>query len=320
MKYCIPYYTLSKYKDIVDEITVLATEKEELGGIKNFMETRPESQRVVFVFRNLYYELGDIDFILLRDTLKDKNYTICWQEASLDVDYHTIADKCVQYNLNFYFENPAYTPDEMYGFADIGVSDIVISGDLGFDTQSLKRLKRRYDVTIRAYPDVCQSKWRSLRPELTFWIRPEDQEQYEGAIDVLQGWMCIRGQVYADLWYDVYAKDKYWYGDLTKLITGLFIDEQRIDSRCFTKDWGEQRSKCGRACLRDSQCVFCREAIKMAQNIKNLGYIIKQPEDEHGKVYYTLLEEFEKASKERRAQIDEDVRKVLSKFNGIEKV
>jgi DNA-binding PadR family transcriptional regulator len=58
----------------------------------------------------------------------------------------------------------------------------------------------------------------------------------------------------------------------------------------------------------------------MAQNIKNLGYIIKQPEDEHGKVYYTLLEEFEKASKERRAQIDEDVRKVLSKFNGIEKV
>jgi hypothetical protein len=42
MKYCIPYYTLSKYKDTVDEITVLATEKEELGGIKNFMETRPE--------------------------------------------------------------------------------------------------------------------------------------------------------------------------------------------------------------------------------------------------------------------------------------
>jgi len=40
MKYCIPYYRMSQYKDTVDEVSVLATEPQELGGITGFMNTR----------------------------------------------------------------------------------------------------------------------------------------------------------------------------------------------------------------------------------------------------------------------------------------
>jgi hypothetical protein len=40
MKYCIPYYRMSQYKDTVDEVSVLATEPQELGGIVGFMNTR----------------------------------------------------------------------------------------------------------------------------------------------------------------------------------------------------------------------------------------------------------------------------------------
>lgn len=170
--------------------------------------------------------------------MKDANYTICWEFAG-DYDEHIIADKCKEYELNFCFSKPAYTYDVLYGLADIGVSDIFISGDLGFDIDSIKRLKRRYRVwgstiVIRAYPDICQSNWQSMTPELTFWMRPEDQLIYEDAIDVLHSWMGIKGQVYADVWYNVYAIEKKWFGNLNTLINGLVVNDKGIDNRCFT--------------------------------------------------------------------------------------
>ena len=78
MKYCIPYYRMSQYKDTVDEVSVLATEPQELGGIVGFMNTRSAEQRVFFVFRNMFFDLDDVDFNLLKTSLKDRNYTICW--------------------------------------------------------------------------------------------------------------------------------------------------------------------------------------------------------------------------------------------------
>ena len=316
MKYCIPYYRNSKYKDTIDEVSVLATEKDELLGIQNFLKTRDPIQRVFFTFRNIFYHLTDVDFTLLAAVLKDKNYTICWQEANLDdMDCAYIAETCKQYGLNFCFSKIAYAADVLRGMSELGVSDVYISGDLGFDMPTVRRVKRKYSVLIRAYPDICQSEWRSLSPEYTFWIRPEDQDAYS-EIDVLQTWMGVKGQIYADVWYQVYGIEKKWLGDLTKLISGLFIDRdsRNIDSRCFTEHFAEQRRKCARECLKTSQCVFCKEAVLMAQNIRGLGYTIQDPQDEHGILYYKIMEELDKEQKEQRAEIDAEVKRVLGEF------
>ena len=153
-----------------------------------------------------------------------------------------------------------------------------------------------------------------MTPELTFWMRPEDQLIYEDAIDVLHSWMGIKGQVYADVWYNVYAIEKKWLGNLNTLINGLVVNDKGIDNRCFTPQWGEMRCRCARACLQTSQCVFCREAIAAAQKIRGLGYVIQEPTDEHGEVYYALMKQFDELNQEQRKEVDEKVRKVLGDF------
>lgn len=313
MKYCIPYYRMSQYKDTVDEVSVLATEPREIGGITGFMNTRPAEQRVFFIFRNMFFDLDNVDFNLLRTSLKGRNYTICWEEAG-EVDPHIIANKCKEYELNFCFAKPVYNYDVLYGLCDIGVSDVFISGSLGFDKDSIKRVKRRYEnLTVRAYPDICQSEWNAFRKDLCFWVRPEDTKYYEDFIDVFHSWCGHYGQVYADTWYEIYAKDGYWLGDLTKLIRGLREEEHSIDGRCFTGDWGRNRSECGRACLRDSQCTLCPSMLNFANTLHTLKAQIK-PEGKKSALYYALMEEWDKKTQEERSRIEETVRKVLGEF------
>lgn len=320
MKYCIPYYRASNYNDTIDEVTVLATEKIEIGGIQGFMDTRPPEQRVVFIFRNLFNLLDELDFDLLATVLKDKNYTICWQEASATDLYHIIAERCKAKGLHFCFSDAVYTFDTLYGLCDIGVSDVYISGDLGFNVDALKRCKyyakftRDEDLIIRAYPDICQSKWTSFTQELAFWIRPEDVDNYEGAIDVMQTWVGQYGKDYADVWYDVYSKDKFWLGDLNKLIRGLYINDKPLDGRCFTKEWGEMRSGCGRKCLQNSQCTFCRQAVAAAQKMHDLKLAVKDNEEVHTALYYELLETWDKRSAEEKLKVAESVKKVLGEY------
>lgn len=160
--------------------------------------------------------------------------------------------------ISFFFTNIPLDYDSIEGFISLGVTDIYIGNQLGFDIQNVSKKIHAAGISVRIYPNICQSSYPYGNKLTQFFVRPEDISAYEKWVDVCE-LLSFSGA--DETLYNVYAKEKKWWGPLKEIIYGLDSD---IDNRYVGPEFAWFRSNCQKRCIIDGSCKMCQMIEKLS--------------------------------------------------------
>lgn len=223
--------------------------------------------RITNTVENLW---AAIDMIyIIRNKIPDSNVV-----AALDSVYLyniNLTDKLDEKQIPYYFDTVCSSLDEFNYFLTQSVCDIKIGGELGFFLKFLSKRARENKKRLRAEVDFC----RDTLPESykSFFIRPEDIDTYSNYIDTFE---FVHDIGVLNTIYEVYTRDKKWYGKLNEIILGYRGDE---DSRYILPLFAEMRCGCRKRCLYEDPnktCKMCETILKTGKSLEENGVIIKK--------------------------------------------
>ena len=127
MRSCIEWRKGFKYLPQIDEFNIGFRNKE--LQLSKFLDLYAKSQRV-----NIRLPLGYTEEnIELLEAAYEKGYNI-----AIILPDQFYANQLQEHGVPFYFKDPAFTWDQLRGMGSLGVSDVFVSGELGFDLERVK--------------------------------------------------------------------------------------------------------------------------------------------------------------------------------------
>lgn len=177
-----------------------------------------------------------------------------------------------KHNIDFFFRDYIYSIDSLWEYINFNVSDVYITGELGFEIPKISTVLKERGINLRVIPDIAQSS--ASQSDITnFFIRPEDLYLYENYIDIIEFYNNVNFHKRDELMYETYAINKEWPNKLNYLIEGI---KEKTANYSIPREFGKTRLNCGKRCLKGSNCESCYVAIKLANCIENNGYILKK--------------------------------------------
>ena len=269
MKYCVEFAKSFNYIDEIDEIFIQY--KSNNRALEKFIEKFKEKRILIRLnFEDLDEFIDSsiqVDFIKAVIDKYEANVAIVLPEYKFDGN-RKVFDIFKEKGVPVFFSTMVHSWDELIGLANMGVSDIYIVEELGFELASAAAVLHERGIQIRCYPNVAQSAHPDVPDIKKFFIRPEDVELYEQYVDVFE--------FYGDnnnLYYKIYAKDKKWFGDLSEII---FHFDKSLDSRCVVPQFAEVRSRCGKKCMKGSPCRICEKVDRLAETMQENGLYFRK--------------------------------------------
>lgn len=268
MKYCVEWKKMLSIKNEVDELIVIYNPYD--SSLVDFLKQH-SNQRIIIKIENEPLD-NDIDlFASIKEEYSDVNFTLLLNNYNED-----IIEKIKNKNLSFFFETRVSDWDTFLSFVKIGVSDIYIAEDLGFEIDKVSKIAHENNVQIRVFPNICQTKWKEFIPSLkTFFIRPEDIKFYEDYVDVCE---IFGSKEFQETIYKIYSKDKEWFGLLKEIIIGFDSD---LDSRFILPRFAEKRIRCNRECLKGGKCEMCNRIEELSKSLEKSEMYIKQRKEKN---------------------------------------
>ena len=267
MKYCIDYKKRSRILSKVDEITIKYNSQDLtlLELLKN-----NSKQRI-----NIYIDNDNLaDFIKNNEIENIKNYKKENENLKIYIKikeiYSSLIDSLKMAGIPYFIDIYAFTWDIFWGLVNLGVSDIYITEDLGFELDKVADAAHSRNIQIRAFPNIAQSHWASTEGIKQFFIRPEDVVEYEPFIDVLE---FYGEKTDADIFYSIYAEDKQWYGPLNEIIIGL---NSGLDGRFIWPDFGKHRTSCQKRCNKGGNCNICYRVEELGKMLEEHDYFLEK--------------------------------------------
>ena len=255
MKSCIEWRKGFKYLPQIDEFNIDYKNKE--IKLHQFLDQYAQTQRVN-IRLPMDYTKDDID--LLESAYHDKHYNIA---IVLRDNYY--ANELREHGTPFYFYEPCYDWDQFRANISLGVSDVFISGTLGFELDKISEVAKRNNVKVRCYANIAQA-WNTKQSNgfKNFYIRPEDVDFYSQYVDVIEFYNSVDKQ---NILYEVYFHDKEWNGDLREIIQGLKL---KINNYYILgSEFARRRSQCMKKCLKDQRCELCDRLADLAESLEN---------------------------------------------------
>lgn len=252
MKSCIEWRKGFKYLPQIDEFNIDFKNKE--IKLLQFLNTYAHSQRVNIRLPKDYTK-DNIDLLV---AIYEKGYNIA---IILPDNYYVnqLHDK----HIPFYFEDLIFTWDQLIATIDSGVTDVFISGELGFDLERIKKIFP--NVSLRCYANISQagSSWFYGDGFKDFYIRPEDVDFYSNYIDVIEFYNSVEQQ---NILYEIYFKDKEWNGNLQEIIKGLRL---KINNYYILgSEFARRRSQCQKGCMKGERCRLCDRLAELADSLE----------------------------------------------------
>lgn len=256
MKYSMYYYRKSFYKNKIDELIIIYKEKS--IHLIDFMETRPQEQRVVLDITALENPEECIDIFAEAAKLHP---SLALKMSAYQLNDDDL-DKLKELNIPFFYDKYIYTWDELNSIIKKGVSDVYITNEFAFKMDKIANHCHKNQVNVRVFPNVAQSTaLLGGIDELTkFFIRPEDVDIYEPYVDYME---LFGNPSTLDFCYKIYQQ-KTWFGLLNQLIIGYDGDAY---NREMSNMFGLYRTKCGKICSY-SGCSICH---RFADISKKMG-------------------------------------------------
>ena len=273
MKYCIDFNKDTQILDKVEEINIFLDRIESLDALSQFNEEH-KNQRINVCITDLEKALVDNQIKTLLD-YQEKNPNIYLRLPGKNEELDMLLAEYP--NSKFYFDIKINDWDRVIGFIEYGVSDIFIVEGLGFELDKIAAIAHPKGIQIRVYPNVAQTTWRNLDDLRKFWIRPDDIDFYSQYVDVCE-FYGMNEKI--DVIYNIYKKDKKWFGNLGEIIAGI---EQPLDSRYVVPRFARKRVRCGRECMKGGNCQMCDRIKELSGNLEKAGLMVtmeKEKEEE----------------------------------------
>ena len=160
------------------------------------------------------------------------------------------------------------TKDELLGYIQLGVSDVYIGDNLGFELDKVAEIAHQNNVQIRVFPNVAQSSWKETPGLKKFFIRPEDVTFYSDYVDVFEFWGTnLKKQ---EIFYKIYSKQE-WFGSLNEIIYEL---NEELDSRYIIPRFAEKRIRCKKECLKGGKCQICDRIKELSHTLEEAHIIV----------------------------------------------
>lgn len=160
----------------------------------------------------------------------------------------------------------AYSFDAVVFLCQSGLTDIYVSGELGFSLDKVRNITQKYGTKIRVIPNMAQYSGFSgktevkVEPLTSFWIRPEDLHLYEDLIDVVE----FAGEdKIQEILYEIYFLEQKYRGNLSILIAGMCD----LDNANLPKQFTVCRIDCDKKCHFD-RCHKCFKYRALAELIE----------------------------------------------------
>ena len=275
MKYCIDFQ--GKQLDIFDEVDEINIDvlKTNLTDLKEYCELH-KNQRINLCINDYDKAIDDKKLFMSFDFQKDNpSYNVKIRLPEWNEEYFKELKKQYPESL-VYFKTYMNNWDSLYRYLDLGVSDVYITEQLGFELDKVSTLVHEKNAQVRVFPNVAQCGYKDLDDIYKFWIRPEDVEDYEPYIDVFEFFGEEKKQ---ELYYSIYANDKKWMGDLAEIIIDL---NGPIDSTCLVPRFCKKRIICGRKCMKGDPCRMCHHILDLAQSLGKTDLRIVREDFENG--------------------------------------
>ena len=258
MNYCCNFQKHRILENKVEEITIKYNKDN--THIIDFLNEHPNQKINVYINsenENLFIRNKEIE------KAKEYHFTIKADENCSQLFFDALKTSQVDFFSTLY----ARDWEDIHYLINLGVSEIYITEALGFDLERVSKYLHQQRIKIRVFPNVAQVKRDNVISTIkAFFIRPEDLPLYQQYIDTIEIW----GDK-ADIYYDIYAIDKKWFGDLSEIISGL---EPGLDSRFILPHFGERRLKCNRKCLSGESCSICESILKCSQTLQEAGLLV----------------------------------------------
>jgi hypothetical protein len=267
MNYCCSFKKHFSLINEVDEIIIKYNEKN--YHLTEFVNEHPTQKITVLI------DVENESLFVRQKGLEDARklgLTIKVSHMCSSTFYQALKEQGVHFYSDWY----AKDWEDIYYLLSLGVSEIYVAEALGFDLERVASCLHQRGVQVRVLPNVAQMKKEGVLPSVkTFFIRPEGLSEYEQYIDTIEFW----GDK-PEVMYEIYKKDKHWYGDLSEIIAGL---EPGLDSRFILPHFDQRRINCQRKCLAGDKCAICEAIIDCAKTLQQAGLVINiKEENENG--------------------------------------
>lgn len=263
MKYAREYDNTSKIIEQIDEI-IFNYPKQNKDILKNYIQEHP-NQRIILKFYEEEKENPNFMSTILEWKKEGmQNFSVLFPGHQSQEIQQTLKDA----EISYFFGFPVDTWDVLHSFMKEGVSDIYITGQLGFELDKVRKVTRKNNIQIRVYPNLTQRDALNHLPCLkSFFIRPEDVSFYEPYVDVFE---LLGFHTTIDIIYQSY-KDKRWYGRLREFIINF---EDDFDTKYIPQLFGLKRPICQRKCLKGDRCRICDALTVLSETMKENNYMV----------------------------------------------
>ena len=233
-------YSATNQKLNPDEIRIASNQ---LGRIIEYLKTNPTTRVVV-----QYNPKDSIEILeneLSKLSLVTTNYTVSTKVFLQLKDF-------LHRGIPTYLDFPVTDWETFSNLVDIGVTDILIDGPLGFDMELINRRKENAKIRVRPQSSVNASLSFDDN-ENSFFIRPEDIDTYEPFIDIIEIFCDNKEQ--EEVVYNIY-KRKTFNSDLSLLIKQL---NRFVPNSYIMPEFVTHRLNCGQICKKiPGRCQICK--------------------------------------------------------------
>lgn len=250
MKYCITYDKNFRHLQEVNEIILPYHGERSRLPLIDMVKDAPAEQRFILSFEGIVNVIEEIEYVRAAMEVHDQ---IC---IRMEPDYILPeATAALQENeIPFFVNKLVNSVDEFVYYLSLGVSDIYIVEELGFNLRNLKTISE--GVQIRCFANVAQSVVAGEKGITSFFIRPEDVTHYEGFVDVIEFFGPIDRQ---SVLYEIYNSEE-WNGKISDLIIGLNVNI----SNMLINNFGHFRVGCNKKC-NFGKCNLCKTRVELAE-------------------------------------------------------
>lgn len=260
MKYCLKYTNKSTKIRQSEEIQIKYIEDK---GLLNFLSHHPTQRINLLVDPNYFPESEVKKLAAIHKTYPQYNFAVALTRFKPKT-----AALLYRENIPFYEAAPCLNWEDLQTLLAANVSDINISGPLGFELPAVRRLldKQKNKVQVRATPNKVTNANAATDPLVGFYIRPEDLSLYEEYIDVIE----FEGIEHQDSFYSIYAEQQQFIGNLNQCIYDLPMP---VDNKGLVQLFGQRRIDCKRECLSGG---YCRRCYSLTNISKPMGEYARQ--------------------------------------------
>ena len=242
----------SKMKKLADEIRCPYNQ---LGLLFKFIKENPQKRYLIELPNSIKQEEIDKaikELEIIKDIISD--YTFSCHDLN---SFKETRERGYQAFLDL----PVTDWELFNDLIEQGASDIWIDGALGFQINALARAKG--NTKIRAVPNYS-SVIGNMQPN-SFYIRPEDLDKYQEAIDVV--FFREKEVSREEVCFTIYKRGSF-IGNLEDLVP---ITREPTPNALFKEDFAQTRLNCRQSCkVPGHHCAYCRTYFNIGKNLQKI--------------------------------------------------